>query len=368
MDDRTCWLEPNASVAELHTAVRAFGFERSPDKCVVASFADDKEALAFAHRQGFKCDKCIELLGVRLQFSGCGTPLRFSLRKVLLRLRAIRWTQAPTPTRAALIRSLVAPCYSWAAGIAVPDDQEISLVQNEVIYAFHDKLGGESPRLLSYELLGWFLEPNYQIDIVSLQRFWRWRAHFPAWAEDLPIQHLASQWHVHLPGVTSAFQKLGWWTEQGGAFVCRRDEAGGIRRIHVGYESFSALREWLQAHYRQKYVRRCARIWQSFYGGEDANDLAVGLALPSPMPNYRPALIGHRMAWQDAHDEYTRKAAFVSGGHAITEVSSAPRMQGGSANVEDGGRADPTLPGHVNPLVNSDKASMLRLTAVRSVC
>ena len=63
MDDRTCWLEPNASVAELHTAVarsnavdRAFGFELSPDKCVVASFADDKEALAFAHCQGFKCD------------------------------------------------------------------------------------------------------------------------------------------------------------------------------------------------------------------------------------------------------------------------------------------------------------------------
>ena len=34
------------------------------------------------------------------------------------------------------------------------------------------------------------------------------------------------------------------------------------------------------------------------------------------MPNYRPALIGHRVAWHDAHDEYTRKAAFVSGGHA----------------------------------------------------
>ena len=122
--------------------------------------------------------RCIELLGVKLQFSGCGTPLRFSLRKVLLRLRAIRWTQAPTPTRAALIRSLVAPCYSWAAGIAVPDDQEISLVPNEVIYAFHDKLGGEPPKLLIYELLGWFLEPNYQIDIVSLQRFWRWRPIF----------------------------------------------------------------------------------------------------------------------------------------------------------------------------------------------
>ena len=185
-------------------------------------------------------------------------------------------------------------------------------MQNEVTYAFHDKLGGESPKLLTYELLGWFLEPNYQIDIVSLQRFWRWRAHFPVWAEDLPIQHLASQWHVHLPGVTSVFQKLGWWTEQGGAFVCRRDEAGGIRRIHVGYESVSALRDWLQAHYRQKYVRRCARIWQSYHRGEVADDLAVGLALPSPMPSYRPALIGHRTAWQDAHDEHTRKAAFIT--------------------------------------------------------
>ena len=54
----------------------------------------------------------------------------------------------------------------------------------------------------------------------------------------------------------------------------------------------------------------------SFHRGEGDPDAAVGLALPSPMPNFRPALIGHRLAWQDAHDEYTRKAAFVSGGHA----------------------------------------------------
>ena len=216
MDDRTCWLEPNAGVADLHIAVersnavdQAFGFELSPEKCVVASLPDDKEAMAFARCQGFKSQTCMELLGVRLQFSGCGTPLRFSLRKVLLRLRAIRWTQAPTPQRAALMRSLVAPCYSWAAGVAVPDEQEISLVQNEIIFAFNDKLGGETPKLLLYELLGWFLEPNYQIDLVSLQRLWRWKANFPEWAEDLPIQHLASQWHVHLPGVTHALQRLG---------------------------------------------------------------------------------------------------------------------------------------------------------------
>ena len=122
MDDRTCWLEPNASIADLHTAVersnavdRAFGFELSPEKCVVASLSDDVDALAFAQSQGFKNSTCMELLGVRLQFNGCGAPLRFSLRKVLLRLRAIGWTQAPTPQRAALMRSLVVPCYSWAA-------------------------------------------------------------------------------------------------------------------------------------------------------------------------------------------------------------------------------------------------------------
>ena len=323
MDDRTCWLEPDASMAELHKAVerssevdRAFGFDLSPDKCVVASFADDEDACMFAHQQGFKCQADIELLGVRLQFSGSGTPLRFSLRKVLLRIRAIRWIQAPTPNRATLIRSLVTPCYSWAAGIAVPDDQEIAQVQNEVIFAFHDKLGGESPKLLIYELLGWFLEPNFQIDLVSLRRLWRWRAHLPEWTEDLPIQFCASQWHVHLPGVTSALQKLGWWTEHNGAFVCRRDEAGGTRKVHVGFEPFHTLRAWLQAHYRQSYVRRCARIWRSFHREDASNEVAVGLALPSPMPNFRPALIGHRMAWQDAHDEYIRKAAFVAGGHA----------------------------------------------------
>ena len=323
MDDRTCWLEPNASLTELQTAIdrsnavdEAFGFALSPDKCVVAAFGDDEDARTFASRQGFKCQTCIELLGVRLQFTGCGTPLRFSLRKVLLRIRAIRWTQAPTPARAALIRSLVVPCYSWAAGIAVPDDKEISLVQNEVHFAFHDKLGGESLKLLIYELLGWFLEPRFQIDFVSLRRFWRWHAHFPEWADDLPIQHLASQWNVHLPGVIKAFEKLGWWTERGGDVVCRRDEAGGIRRIHVGLESFTVLKEWLQAHYRQTYVRRCARIWRSFHRNDGDSTVAVGLDLPCPMPAYRPALIGHKLMWQDARDEYTRKSAFVAGGHA----------------------------------------------------
>ena len=78
MDDRTCWLEPN-SIADLHTAVersnavdRAFGFELSPEKCVVASLSDDVDALAFAQSQGFKNSTCMELLGVRLQFNGCG--------------------------------------------------------------------------------------------------------------------------------------------------------------------------------------------------------------------------------------------------------------------------------------------------------
>ena len=127
MDDRTLLLEPEGSCQDLDQALSAsasfdaaFSLSLSPDKCFIASSHPNEQSQQLAARWNFLTCSTLDLLGVRFEFDGKGFTPKFSLRKAVLRLRLLRWTQASTRDRINLVRTLVMPCLAWASGFAQP--------------------------------------------------------------------------------------------------------------------------------------------------------------------------------------------------------------------------------------------------------
>ena len=150
MDDRTLWVEPGGSVQDLDQALcasaqfdEAFSLQLSCDKCFVAAKAHNDITRDLASKWGFLLGDTLDLLGVSFSFDGAGAIPKFSLRKAVLRLRLLRWTQATTGSRIRLVQSLIMPCLAWAAGFARPTPEDLSAVRHEVRFLFSAGYGGD---------------------------------------------------------------------------------------------------------------------------------------------------------------------------------------------------------------------------------
>ncbi|CAE7723192.1 OTUD4, partial [Symbiodinium necroappetens] len=166
MDDRTLMLEPSGSYQDLERAISAsatfdaaFSLSLSPAKCFIASSRPSLQTAQLADRWGFSTCSHLELLGVCFDFEGKGTIPKFSLRKAVLRLRLLRWTQASTRARINLVRALIMPCLAWASGFAQPSRADLEAVRAEVRFLFSGGYGGDTATVAFFELLGWGLEP-----------------------------------------------------------------------------------------------------------------------------------------------------------------------------------------------------------------
>ena len=122
-------------------------------------------------------------------FEGEGAIPKFSLRKAVLRLRLLRWTQATTRSRIMLVWSFIMPCLAWAAGFARPTMEDINAVRNEVRFLFSAGFGGDVATVAFYELLGWGLEPSFALDLGLCKLCWRWVSKPPPWQEELYPSH-----------------------------------------------------------------------------------------------------------------------------------------------------------------------------------
>ncbi|CAE7255812.1 unnamed protein product, partial [Symbiodinium microadriaticum] len=140
MDDRALLLEPEGSCQDLDQALSAsatfdaaFSLSLSPDKCFIASSHPNEQSQQLAARWNFLTCPTLDLLGVRFEFDGKGTIPKFSLRKAVLRLRLLRWTQASTRDRINLVRTLIMPCLAWASGFAQPSREDIEAGHKAVL-------------------------------------------------------------------------------------------------------------------------------------------------------------------------------------------------------------------------------------------
>ena len=205
------------------------------------------------------------------------------------------------------------PCLAWASGFAQPSRGDIDEVRAEVRFLFSSGYGGDAATVAFFELLGWGLEPHFAIDLGLCRLAWRWIAKPPVWQELLPITARPQQWLVCLPQLQAFLDRTGWWlNDQADAFF-RRDAQGGLRKIRIGFESFSVMKIWLEDFYRDQYLRRCKRVTQSLHRPPDP-DLAQGLDLPGPPPAYRVLFQGHKAVLKEQASVHHRRAAFLSGG------------------------------------------------------
>ena len=333
MDDRTLLLGPEGSCQDLDQALRAsatfeaaFSLSLSPDKCFIASSHPTEQSLQLAARWDFLTCSTLDLLGVRFEFDGKGTIPKFSLRKAVLRLRLLRWTQASTRDRINLVRTLIMPCLAWASGFAQPSRQDIEAVRAEVRFLFSGGYGGDTATVAFFELLGWGLEPNFALDLGVCRLAWRWIAKPPTWQELLPITARPHTWISCLPQIQALLTKTGWWLNEQATVFHRRDAQGCLRKLCIGYESFKGLRVWLEGFYRDQYLRRCKRITNSLHRAPDP-DLAQGLDLQAPPPAYRVQFQGHKAVLADQSSLYHRRAAFLSGGTTWFFNKAAPAAQ-----------------------------------------
>lgn len=321
LDDRSIWDLTNDSSA-IRAAVRrsnnfdhVCGLKTSLPKCAVVAGPDHVAgADAVAREFGYKRAPTLEILGVTVDFENGWGLLKFSLRKALLRLRLLRWTSAARRIRTSLLRTLVFPCLTWAAAYALPPAADMNEVRKEVVSVFDDDFTFEAPKVLIFELLGWMLEPNCAADAAVLREIWRLLCAPPAFTCKLPRQEAQVRWDELLPAASALLARLGWWIaeREGGFFFSRRDDQGATRAVHVGWEKFATVREWLFESYRQKCTARCQRVWRSYHRADPT--LARGLDLGPPPPEARFRFQGHAVALQESNSRYMRRAAAASGG------------------------------------------------------
>ena len=317
VDDRLLLLRPHGTFDDLRLAVqrsdhfdRVFGLEVSLPKCAVVSPPGLPEAAALATELRYKHTHAVETLGIVVPFEGAWRPLRFSVKKAVLRLRALRGLRLATRQARLLILSLVVPALTWAAAFAEPDAQEVQALFHEVQFTMDATAGHGAAKVLFFENVGWRLEPRFSLDLAVLRTLWRRTTTPEAWTEELPLSELQEGALRLLPRAADTLARLGWWFEAGTKALCCSDPTGTVRRLFVGRESFQGVYYWLQLHYRRLYVTKATRVWQPVRRTEDC---AVGLELPPPDPSVEYSFGGHKLLFEAEGDRNLVLASLAAG-------------------------------------------------------
>ena len=321
LDDRTILLQEGFPLEIMHRALhrsavfdRACGLTSAPDKCFLAARQHTDASRSIALQFGLQvCDR-VDVLGLTIDFYGGWQLLKFSLRKAVLRLRLLKWTQTSTFKKQKLVRSLVLPCLHWAAAFAIPSKDDLFAVKQEIFSLFNPWYGQEAARVLIFEHLSWQLEPEYATDIACLREIWRFVARAPKWTDTCPLVAAFPQWHEVFPRAQAVLDKLKWRLIEGGRSLQRLDTNGASRTLEVGVDSFKCVHQWLTDHFRGEYMKKTGRVVQSFHRQDPS--LARGFDLPPPPPNHAYTFRGHRICHDEARDSYLHHASSVTGGSA----------------------------------------------------
>lgn len=318
VDDRCLLLRAGAPVRHLRDALaRSDAFDLackltlSLKKCAVVASTDNVEAASLARDLRYQRTQVLEVLGVEVPFDGTWGLLRFSLTKVELRLRLLRGLDLRLCDARQLIRSLVVPCYTWAAPYAAPNAQDLEAIRQEILSLCSRQVGQEAARVLFYEVAGWFLEPQFALDAAVLRATWRLVVRPPAWRETLPVAEAALSPQLVLPQLAGVLDRLKWSLSHNARHLCCTDPSGEARRVCIGLESFSTVLQWLTVAYRMRYVLKAGRVWHHRDRGPD---VARGLQCPVPSREAHDEFGGHKLVFQEARgDRNLSLAAFGAG-------------------------------------------------------
>ncbi|CAE7354146.1 unnamed protein product, partial [Symbiodinium sp. CCMP2592] len=300
VDDRVLLLRRHGSFQDLALAVersnqfdRAMQLEVSLPKCAIIAEASCQEAAALARTLGYKHLQDLETLGVVVPQHGPWRLLKFSLRKLQVRLQLLRSLGLPNRTIGLLLRSLIVPCFTWAAAYAAPDAAELTAIRQEINHMTARFSTFGCARVLLHETIGWFLDPQFCLDVATLRAYWRSVVQPMDWTEALPLSELQGYVIKALPMLEPTLQRLQWALSADTKVLQCWDVEGSLRLLHVGYESFQVLLQWLRHHYRRLYVGRAGRVWRPNRRTDD-DAAAVGLRLPPPSRDAQFAFGGHR--------------------------------------------------------------------------
>ena len=319
LDDRTILLQKGFTLDVLQDALqrsadfdRACGLTCAPDKCFLAAKQHSEESRSIAALFQLQVCDSVDVLGVTVSLTGDWHLLKFSLRKAVLRLRLLKWTQTSTFKKRKLVRSLVLPCLTWAAAFAAPCKEDLIAVKHEIFSLFNPWFGQEAARVLIFEHLSWHLEPEFATDLACIREIWRFIAKAPMWTETCPLDVAFPKWHEVFPRAQAVLDSLHWQLSTDGLCLQRFDPSGTLRKLEVGVDSFRCVQGWLIDHFRRAYMQKTGRVVRSFHRQDPS--LASGLDLPAPPASHTYAFSGHRICHDEARDSYLHHASAVTGG------------------------------------------------------
>ncbi|CAE7531982.1 unnamed protein product, partial [Symbiodinium microadriaticum] len=319
IDDRSLWLGADGCTQEMITALErsgifdeASGFTLSLPKCKVTSRVQHADVEGLRSQFGFQDSEVIELLGVAIPFEGPWRLLKLHLRKVLLRLRLLAWTNVHRRLHQHLIASLVMPSFTWCAAFADMPPQDLATVKNEVLNSFENIFKVNAARALIFETVGWQLEPSFALDSACLRTWWKLAASPPDWTECLPLAAI-NDWLQVLPRLSEVLLRYHWWIGADGRSLLRHDDTGQVRQVRCGYDSFDVVLAWMVQVFRDRYVLKAPRVKRRLH--RDDVTRATGLDLPPPSPGSHFYLNG-RLSLLDSGGSVLNYATWTSGGTA----------------------------------------------------
>ena len=308
LDDRVVWTSHPAARAELLRALacsetydNAFGLVCRPAKCGVR--AVEKPALAAFGLDALPYDFSSKLpvLGVVFNFERLEdvSLLNWDVDLALSRVTAVARATASWGHRMRLLRALVVPMFTWAAGIAYVPHSTLTSLRHAMLASCCDRLPQDVPWGLFFEHLGWAVEPFFAHAAASLRAAVRFHTCHKALLDEMPISLVCSPWYQCLPGTVAAMRELSWFSSPDGSTLHRRDQHGSLRAFVLGVDSFSVVQGWLTEVSRRRSLASCSRVHQPRVRQDPDGTLAKGLVLPKP-PEGVPCYQGHRRCFAAA--------------------------------------------------------------------
>lgn len=201
-----------------------------------------------------------------------------------------------TPTeKAALIRSLLLPCWTWAAAHVDLEGLPTTLRRTISRSLLPRPPSGASAALI-WHLYGELADPWLQYSWSALRA---WGSHMrdlfdsSAWQDRACLKYTTADILRAAPGLRKVLNdvKCQWHPQT--MSISRLDEQGETRILHVASDGIGAVRPWLVEEWRRYLAKGCERIRRR-YNRHDP-DFASGRDLVAPPTG--------RMLVTDAHNE-----------------------------------------------------------------
>ncbi|CAJ1388131.1 unnamed protein product [Effrenium voratum] len=312
VDDRVLWAQNVSQAPLLQLAMRkseefdsVFGLRCRPEKCGIAALSSDVAQNFGLSNLPYAFDHKLTFLGLQFDLhEPMATQLvKFDMQLVLFRITAIARVAASWKARLRLLRCLVNPTFTWAAGLAALTPDVLKSIRSAVVSSFGATLPPDVPWGILFELLGWEVEPLFASAAAHFRAAVRHRSSLKQCWEDAPLDFVFGKWFQQLPCAAAAANDLGWWASPDGALLHRRDQHGQQRTFELGVDNFACVLRWLKERSRRDSLKASARVFRGFRRQANADQpLAQGLTLPPPAPGV-PCYQGHRQCFKQATDK-----------------------------------------------------------------